>query len=189
MIGWLPHLLTTGNFCLGLAAVVLSAHQRWEQACWAIIGGAVLDGLDGRTARWLGTASAFGRIWDSCADFVSFGCAPALTFALSHAPGGRPIALVSSVIYVLSAGFRLIRFHLQPARLGPRGKRCFVGLPTTASAWIYASAWLLFPPGREPFAGFRLVLLLGLSLAMVSRIRFPRLEDLTCTKVPDPFVR
>lgn len=179
MIGWLPNLLTAGNFCLGLAAIALSAHQRWELACWAIIGGAVLDGLDGRTARWLGSESAFGRIWDSCADFVTFGCAPALAFALSHAPASRPIALASCSIYVFSAGFRLIRFHLQPAPIGSRGRRCFVGLPTTASAWIYASAGLLFPPSRGPFAGFHLVLLLGLSLAMVSRVRFPNLEDLT----------
>jgi len=171
----LPHLLTGANLFLGLAALVLAAHGRWANAYRAILAGALLDGLDGWTARRLRCETAFGRVWDSCADFVSFGCAPAVAFALAHGGESRFVIFLASFGYLACAGLRLVRFHLQPAQQqeGLRWRRSFIGLPTTASGALFAGVGLLFPPGAEPIAGFHLLVLLALSAAMVSPIRFP----------------
>ena len=180
MAGLLPHLLTGGNLFLGLSALLLAAHGQWADVSWAILAAAVLDGLDGWAARRLRCETAFGKLWDSCADFISFGCAPAVAFTLAHGGESRFTIFLAGFGYLACAGLRLFRFPLQPAQPpgSVRWRRSFVGLPTTASGTLFAAVGLLFPPGREPVAGFHLLVLVGLSAAMVSSIRFPHMGTL-----------
>ena len=74
----LPSLFTVGNMLCGFAAVLYAIHSQLERACWLILLAALLDGLDGRIARLTRSSSAFGREYDSLADVVSFGIAPAV---------------------------------------------------------------------------------------------------------------
>src|SRR5258708_12572986 len=74
----LPNLFTTGVLFCGFYAIVQSMNERFEVAAIAIYVAMVLDGMDGRVARWTHTASEFGAQYDSIADMAAFGAAPAL---------------------------------------------------------------------------------------------------------------
>src|ERR671937_2868012 len=101
----------------------------------------VLDMLDGRIARLTGTTSAFGLEFDSLADIVSFGVAPAvLSFAWGLQPLGR-LGWAAGFMFVACAGMRLARFNIQTGG----DKRYFVGMPSPAAAAIPASTVFAFP--------------------------------------------
>ena len=116
------------NMFCGYACIVHAMHGEFHTAA-AFIGVAiVLDMLDGRIARMTGTTSAFGLEFDSLADVVSFGVAPAvLSFAWGLQPLGR-IGWAAGFLFVAAAAVRLARFNIQSG--GTQDKRYFVGLPT-----------------------------------------------------------
>ena len=74
----LPNLVTTGGLFAGFYSIVASIDGNFTAAAWAIFAAMLLDGLDGRVARLTSTASEFGKEFDSLADMVSFGLAPAI---------------------------------------------------------------------------------------------------------------
>src|SRR6188768_818077 len=74
----LPNLFTTGGLFAGFYAIIAASQDRVVDACIAVFVAGILDGLDGRIARLTGTQSEFGVQYDSLADLVSFGMAPAL---------------------------------------------------------------------------------------------------------------
>ena len=97
----LPNLFTTGGLFGGFFAIIAAAQGKFEPACIAIFIAAVLDGVDGRVARMTNTQSEFGVQYDSLADMVSFGLAPALvlyTWSLSTLKLYGPMAL--SLIHI-----------------------------------------------------------------------------------------
>ena len=122
----LPTLFTVGNLFFGYSSVVQSSAGRLELAALSIVLAAVLDGLDGRIARLTGTTSAFGIEFDSLADIVSFGIAPAL-LAYHWALGPGRVGWALTFLYVVSAATRLARYNIQPPSMD---KRYFVGLPS-----------------------------------------------------------
>ena len=134
----------------------------------------LLDGLDGRTARWLHRVSRFGRRFDSCADLVSFGCVPAVSVYCSLRPQVPLAAMAAAWIYFLCAAARLIRFERSFGSVPQGDPMVFRGLPTTASAG-YVALWMLMVPSAAGSAPLQIILLLVLSLLMVSRLPFPRL--------------
>ena len=167
----LPSLFTMGNLFCGYACVVHAL--RGEMAHGALFIGIaiVLDMLDGRVARLTGTSTAFGVEFDSLADVVSFGVAPAiLSFAWGLAPLGR-LGWAAGFVFVAGAAVRLARFNIQT---GSQDKRYFVGMPSPAAAGIPAATVFAFPEGlhaRYPaLAVLAMVLVPG--LLMVSTIRF-----------------
>lgn len=163
----IPNVLTACNLLLGLAALALGSGGEILSAWWCILAAVFFDGMDGRTARWLRRESTFGRIFDSCADFVSFGCAPAFCSYLLEKDLFPFWATASAWVYLSCAGWRLARFH----RLGGHG-RTFVGLPTTASAFLYASTAIgLGSWGPAPL--IHAAVLPVLSVLMVSRLPVP----------------
>ena len=86
----LPSLFTTGNVFCGFYAFVAVLNEDFYQAAWAISVGMIFDGLDGRIARLTKTTSAFGMQYDSLADIITFGMAPAfLAYAWVLKPFGR----------------------------------------------------------------------------------------------------
>lgn len=131
----LPNLLTTAGLFSGFYAVVSSMNGQFEAAAVAIFIAMIFDGLDGRVARITNTQSAFGAEYDSMADMVSFGMAPALVAYNWGLSGLGKIGWLAAFIYVAGAALRLARFNTQ---IGIADKRYFQGLASPAAAALVA---------------------------------------------------
>src|SRR5689334_4533346 len=130
----LPSLLTLGNMFCGYACIIYAMRGEFETAAPFIGFAVVLDMLDGRIARLTGTASDFGLQFDSLADVISFGVAPAvLSFSWGLQPLGR-LGWAAGFLFVTAAAMRLARFNIQAA--GGGDKRYFVGMPSPAAAAV-----------------------------------------------------
>ncbi|HRD66739.1 MAG TPA: CDP-diacylglycerol--serine O-phosphatidyltransferase [Candidatus Competibacter sp.] len=136
----LPNLFTTAALFCGFYAIIAALQNRFEPAAVAVFIAMVLDGLDGRVARLTHTESEFGAQYDSMADLVSFGLAPALImyeWALgsmaSMGPFLSKLGWLAAFFYTVMAALRLARFNVQ---LGSTDKRYFVGLPSPSAAAI-----------------------------------------------------
>lgn len=132
----LPNLLTTAGIFSGFYAVVASMNGQFESAAVAIFVAMIFDGLDGRVARMTNTQSAFGAEYDSMADMVSFGIAPALVAYNWALSGLDKLGWLAAFVYVAGAALRLARFNTTVATAD---KRFFQGLPSPASAALVAS--------------------------------------------------
>jgi CDP-diacylglycerol--serine O-phosphatidyltransferase len=173
-VSLLPSLFTMGNLFCGYACVVYAMRREFETAA-AFIGIAiVLDMLDGRIARLTGTSSDFGLQFDSLADVISFGMAPAiLLFQWGLSPLGR-LGWAAGFFFLAAAALRLSRFNIQSAAAGG-DKRYFVGMPSPPAAGIPAATVYLYPAGLPD--DFRtalpaLALVIVPAILMVSTIRF-----------------
>jgi CDP-diacylglycerol--serine O-phosphatidyltransferase len=139
----LPNLFTLGVLFCGFFAIVQAMNGRFDIGCIAIFVAMVLDGMDGRVARWTNTQSEFGAQFDSIADMVAFGAAPALmayTWVLKDiVPFG--LGWIGAFIYCAGAGIRLARFN---ANIAVIDKRYFQGLPSPSGAAVLAGyIWVL----------------------------------------------
>lgn len=129
----LPNLLTTAGLFSGFFAVVSSMNNRFEAAAVAIFVAMIFDGLDGRVARITNTQSEFGAEYDSMADMVSFGVAPAIVaYNWGLAELGK-LGWLAAFVYVAGAALRLARFNTQ---VGIADKRFFQGLASPAAAAV-----------------------------------------------------
>ena len=175
----LPNLFTTGGLFGGFFAIIAASQGRFEAACVAIFVAGILDGLDGRVARLTNTQSEFGVQYDSLADLVSFGMAPALVMyhwaLLSMKMDGvtlGKIGWLGAFLYAACAALRLARFNSQVAHVD---KRYFIGLPSPAAAGLIASfIWTFHDLGwsgpQMRYAALAVSVIAG--LLMVSRIRY-----------------
>ena len=175
----LPNLFTTGGLFAGFFAIIAASQGRFGAACVAIFVAGILDGIDGRVARLTNTQSEFGVQYDSLADLVSFGMAPALVmyhWALIEMRMDGPtlgkVGWLAAFLYAACAALRLARFNSQ---VGTVDKRWFVGLASPAAAGVMASfVWTCHELGlrgidlRYPALAVTVVA----GLAMVSRIRY-----------------
>ena len=175
----LPNLFTTAALFSGFYAIVAAINGRYEAAAIAVFVAMVLDNLDGRIARMTQTTSDFGAEYDSLADMVSFGVAPALImyeWALAGMAdiGWLPAKLgwLAAFIYTAAAALRLARFNTQ---LGHADKRFFQGLPSPVAAAIMVGlVWLaqdLTVEGRQ-LLWLAFLLTIGCGLLMVSNILY-----------------
>jgi len=137
----LPNLFTTGVLFGGFYAIVQAMNTRYEHAAIAIFVAMVLDGLDGRVARLTRTQSEFGAEYDSLADVVAFGAAPALVmYEWALRPLGR-IGWIVAFAYCAATALRLARFNVLHDVVD---KRFFQGLPSPAAAALVAGfVWIL----------------------------------------------
>src|SRR5260370_1122435 len=168
----LPSLLTMGNMFCGYACVVYSMRGEFETAAPFIGVAVILDMLDGRIARMTGTASAFGVEFDSLADIISFGIAPAiLSFAWGLQSLGR-LGCAAGFMFVACAAMRLARFNIQSASGG--GKRYSVGLPTPPGGAVPAATVFFYPWGLDDYRAAlpALAMVIVPAVLMVSTIRF-----------------
>lgn len=166
----LPSMFTLGNMFCGYACVVYAMRGEYEMAAPLIAFAMALDMLDGRIARLTGTTSAFGLQFDSLADVISFGIAPAiLTFNWGLSSLGR-LGWAAGFLFVTAAAMRLARFNIQ----AQTDKRYFVGMPTPAAAAVPASTVFLFPDGLNQYMLSlpALAVVIVPALLMVSTIRF-----------------
>ena len=176
----LPNLFTATNLALGIKAItlVLESDQHYKQAAECLILAMIFDVFDGLIARVTKTTSRFGIEFDSLADLVSFGVAPAIMvyrYALSSGNIGK-FGFLICVVYAGCAALRLARFN---SRIEDETKS-FSGIPTPAAAGVIASYFMLVGAGVIPqsITGFAAQWVLpfvavALGILMVSTIRFP----------------
>ncbi|WP_368562579.1 CDP-diacylglycerol--serine O-phosphatidyltransferase [Pseudoxanthomonas sp. UTMC 1351] len=177
----LPNLFTTAGLFAGFYAIIAAANGHFAYAAIAVFVAGLMDGIDGRVARLTGTSSDFGVQYDSLADLVSFGLAPALVmyhWSLSSlkfdgAVMGR-VGWTVAFLYAACAALRLARFNTQ---VGTVDKRWFIGLASPAAAGLMMSFVWAFADGSLGWSGdelryVALFVTLTAALLMVSRIRF-----------------
>ena len=178
--GLLPQLLTTGNLAAGFYAIVTASAGDLDRAAFAVIVAMGFDLLDGRVARYAGATSRFGFEYDSIADTVSFGVAPAvIAFNAGSLQELGWTGWVLAFTFTACAALRLARFNVTPARYIGR----FDGLPSPAAAGMVASfTWLItflreqgLDPQLPAFLPGLGVALLG--LLMVSPIPYRSFKD------------
>jgi CDP-diacylglycerol---serine O-phosphatidyltransferase len=173
----LPTLFTIGNLFCGFYGLVLTFRSEFEFASLLVIAAGILDGLDGRIARLTGTSSPFGNEFDSLADIVSFGVAPALlAYHWALIPLGRAGWLVA-FLFVVCAAMRLARFNIQSSS---SDKRYFAGLPSPMAGGSVACLSYALPalqPQRWVAVAIA-TLVTTLGLLMVSRFRYPSFKGL-----------
>jgi CDP-diacylglycerol--serine O-phosphatidyltransferase len=172
----LPTIFTIGNLFFGFYSLVLAFRGDFERAALMIVVAGVLDGLDGRIARLTGTTTEFGNQFDSLADVVSFGVAPALlVYRWALLPLGR-IGWLVTFLFLVCAAMRLARFNIQSS-VGD--KRFFAGLPSPSAAGALACVVFAFPLSPElswvPISAAILIATLG--LLMVSRFRYRSFKE------------
>lgn len=213
-IYFLPNLMTAGNLFCGFVAVIKCIQARliadggdfalahaghlpreyYIQAVWFILAAVLFDSLDGRLARMGGRTSLFGAEFDSLADVVSFGIAPALmVFFLILAPKEgyqwfRELGWFVAFIYLLCGAIRLARFNVITNPLLQRAEhesnKDFLGLPVPAAAGAVASLVLFLLHLSENDRDLQQttlalpVLLLLISFLMVSTIRYPSFKKI-----------
>lgn len=134
----LPNFLTSLSLFCGFYAIVATMRGDYLQAAWAIIVSGLFDGLDGRIARMTNTTSKFGVEYDSLADLVAFGVAPAvLAYGWVLSGYGR-WGWVAAFLYVACGAIRLARFNVESTNIGNKGNY-FTGLPIPAAAGMVAT--------------------------------------------------
>ncbi len=177
----LPHLITTAGLFFGFFAIVNAFGGRPDRAALGIVLAMICDALDGRVARLARSTSRFGMEYDSIADTVSFGVAPAmLAFSAGNLEVLGRTGWVMPFLFTVCAALRLARFNVSPSRY--RGR--FEGLPSPAAAGVVASTQWFSSFLRDYGASFDVpesLVALGvaaLGLLMVSPIPYRSFKEL-----------
>lgn len=165
----LPNLFTTAALFSGFFAIISAMHGNFENAAMAIFAAMVFDGLDGRVARLMNAQSKFGAEFDSLADMVSFGVAPALVvFSWALGDLGK-FGWAVSFIYVSCAALRLARFNTQ---IDTADKNYFTGLASPSAAAVMAGVvWVCAEEGLVEYdLPSELAVISGLLMAFVGML-------------------
>jgi len=192
----IPSLFTVGNLLCGYYAVVaalLGGADNFDLAAKAIGFAILFDSLDGRLARLLKANTDFGVQFDSLADVVSFGIAPAIlayAWGLRGLPGDGPgayhdlaqLAWVCCLAFLICCAWRLARFNVQG--MAPGGSKYFIGMPTPAAAGMVAA---LVHGFKQPLHDWHwsvawFLLTAGLGALMTSAIRYYSFKDIPLTR-------
>ena len=201
LVPLLPNIITTGSLTLGLASIMKSLQilsikvlpgtppeQIYSKFWWAaafIAGAIVLDMLDGRVARALGSESKFGISYDSLSDLVSFGVAPGVLIYVWCLMDAGKLGLMALLFYIVCVALRLARFNLQA---NDEEKYNFMGLPSPLAAGVMFAPVMLFSGfALSPTSGaiwFYLIMSPVIGLIMVSDIPYRKFSEL---KMKGPF--
>ncbi|MDA0890837.1 MAG: CDP-diacylglycerol--serine O-phosphatidyltransferase [Proteobacteria bacterium] len=170
----LPNLFTTGALFCGFYAVIAGMKGDFYAGAVAVFVAMVFDGLDGRVARLTHTTSAFGAEYDSLADMVSFGVAPALLMFNWALTDAGKAGWVAAFLYTVCAALRLARFNSQRHVVDAS---IFVGLASPpAAALIASSVWLGhthgFPASTAPWSYLHAGLLVVAGFLMIARFPY-----------------
>lgn len=136
----IPNLTTLVGLCMGLSAIRLALNSEWERSLWLILLAMVIDGLDGRIARFLGASSRFGAELDSLSDFVNFGVTPGLIIYTYSLHSWRAIGWAFVLFFCVCSALRLARFNTMDIEgmevEKPTPKAYFTGVPMPAGALL-----------------------------------------------------
>jgi CDP-diacylglycerol--serine O-phosphatidyltransferase len=175
----LPNSFTAAALFCGFYAIVMAMSGRYDSAATAIFAAMVLDSLDGRVARMTNTQSEFGAQFDSLADMVSFGAAPALIVYEWSLRGLGKLGWVAAFVYCAGAALRLARFNTNVAVID---KRYFQGLPSPAAAALVAGfLWIMTDAGVQGahVSWFSFVITLFAGITMVTNVPFYSFKDVS----------
>ena len=171
----LPNLFTTGVLFAGFYGMVQAVNGVYDAAAIAVFIAMLLDGMDGRVARWTHTSSEFGAQYDSIADMVAFGAAPAFIVYIWALQDFGKLGWIAAFVHLAGAGIRLARFNVN---IGVVDKRFFQGLPSPSGAAVLAGlVWMMadlgFDPQESPWlAGLAWVMALFSGITMVLNVPF-----------------
>lgn len=176
----LPNLFTTGALFAGFFAIVQAIAGEFQTAALAVFVAMILDGLDGRVARMTNTQSDFGVQYDSLADVISFGVAPALVLYLwSLQDMGDRWGMLGAFVFVAAAAIRLARFNMQVEQVD---KNYFVGLASPAAAsvlmgmvWVFEYHAISF----YEYTGWVWLITVTTGLLMVSSLPYYSFKSLS----------
>ncbi len=174
-----PNLITASSAFLGILSIIASISHNFEIAVWYIAFAMILDGLDGRVARLTNTTSKFGVEFDSLADLIAFGVAPAILFYnYIGLEFGRLGALVTAMFAIFGA-IRLARFNITSIN----DPTVFIGLPIPMAA-VFTSMWILIFNiySLDEYKIYLLVSICITSILMVSNIRYPSFKKMDFQK-------
>ena len=174
----LPNLFTAGSIFLGVLSVIYASKGKYEIACWLILISMILDGFDGRVARLTNTASKFGVEFDSLADVVAFGVAPAMLLYFYIGMDYGRLGMCVPAIFVIFGAVRLARFNITSSS----EPNFFIGLPIPSAA-VILMLWVLIDLkyGFIKAYGYEYIMLGGsfiISILMVSNIRYPSFKKI-----------
>lgn len=171
-----PNFVTLLGLCWGLTSIRMSIEQRWELALGGIVLAALLDGIDGRVARYLKASSRFGAELDSLADFVNFGVAPAILLFTWGFQDLKSLGWICVMLFALASALRLARFNVASDEVRPKWQsNYFTGMPTPAAAIVVLLPLYLFHlginlHGSKPAMFIMLAYTLAIALLMVSSV-------------------
>jgi len=191
----LPNLFTAGNLACGFFALTWmfkydppdTGSEPIRRAIWLILAAFAFDFFDGRVARVTKKESPFGREFDSLADIVSFGVAPAFLVYRIVLQEFVKTGWMVAAIYLVCGGIRLVRFNLLSQMAGKKTSHDFVGFPIPSAAGLVVSVTMLMMSLREHehvLGTWRYVLpalMLILSWMMVSNVRYPTFKTVEWT--------
>lgn len=173
----IPNLMTLTAMAAGLAAIQFAWDNQWDRAVLAVVVAAILDALDGATARLLKATSDFGAQLDSLSDFLAFGVAPSIILYSWILQESGKVGWIAMIVFAAASALRLARFNSTQQKLPDWKKKFFSGVPAPAGAGLALlplMIWLQLPSDlfdevrfASPLVGLWTILIAGL---MVSRI-------------------
>lgn len=176
-------MLTVGALCAGVTAIRFAVEGRFRTALILILFAAIMDGLDGRIARFLRSESLIGAELDSLCDFVNFGVAPGLILWMWALQDMRAAGWIAVLVYVVSCLLRLARFNLGNRAIDKAAEKSgFQGVPSPAGALLaFLPMFLSFAIGaQQPFHGSLVAVYMALVGAMmIGSFRTPSFKKLT----------
>ncbi|MSN95596.1 CDP-diacylglycerol--serine O-phosphatidyltransferase [Campylobacter sp. FMV-PI01] len=171
----IPNLFTASSCFFGILSVINSMNGNYQKAIIYVFISLLLDGLDGRVARLTNTTSKFGVEFDSFADIVAFGVAPAVLFYTFVGNEFGKIGSLATGIFVVFGAIRLARFNITTSQNEPN---VFIGLPIPTAA-ISICIWINFYIEHKiNMYWILIVLMFILGILMVSNIRYPSFKKI-----------
>jgi CDP-diacylglycerol--serine O-phosphatidyltransferase len=185
----LPSLFTLANMMCGFAAILVSIRGQYTLATVLIGLSVVFDITDGAVARLVGAVTPFGLQFDSLADLVSFGMAPAIVAFTLFSEGDDafdPLGWIACALWVACAAIRLARFN---TTIDPTAdKRYFIGMPSPGAAGVVLASVFAFGDQMQGRDRLWVLLIVAVpALLMVSRIRFRSFRSLVSPKSGRPY--
>ncbi len=188
-----PNLVTLLALSIGLTSIRFAAEGQFEIAVLAVIGAAILDGLDGRLARALRGTSRFGAELDSLADFVDFGVAPGLILYFWNLDQIKSLGWFTVLVFAIACALRLARFNVMietPTKPAWQA-HFFTGMPAPAGAIVsllplYLGLSVLGVPPVHWLAPFEIAYVLFIAFLMASRI--PHFSGKRIGRIPREYV-
>jgi len=177
----LPNFFTASSIFAGIYSIISAVEGDFTIAAWMVLLSLIFDGLDGRVARMTNTCSQFGVEFDSLADIVAFGAAPAMLIYLYAGVDFGRFGIMTSALFVIFGGIRLARFNVMAGESEPS---VFIGVPIPTAA-VFISILVLLFEQYPLLADYKLVILLSalvVAVLMVSNIRYPSFKKVDIDK-------
>lgn len=178
----LPNLFTAASIFFGVISIISTLNYNFTKAIIFIFLSLVFDGLDGRVARLTNTASKFGVEFDSLADIIAFGVAPAFLFYIVIGKEFGRVGSLLTAIYIIFGAIRLARFNVTTGTYDPS---VFIGLPIpTAAIWLAVMVGVYLE--YSFFMNLQVLYLFAvavISVLMVSNVRFPSFKKINLKKM------